>query len=118
MVEKNIVSKEELVEKKRQFIEKMMEREFFVVFSGNGLMEYFGFKSNGDFLIFILEQIYAWEANNPVFRSILENLSNKTKDLQKKEELLVSKKEDENVLQFLIQKIKTLEDEVLKQRSV
>lgn len=60
---------------KKEFVKGMMKAERLVVFSGNQRMSHWGFPGNGDMLLFLLQEVYAWDGTNEHFQNILAQVT-------------------------------------------
>lgn len=66
-------------EKKKAFLKQISESARLVVFNGQSSISHFGFNSDGDFLLFMLDQIYGWDGTNSVFQNVLKSIEEQSK---------------------------------------
>jgi len=59
---------------KKEFIRNLMRSPRLIVFTGNNNVLPYGFPSDGDLLLFLLDQVYGWDGHNPNFQSILQKI--------------------------------------------
>ena len=59
---------------KKEFIKSLMQSPRFVAYTGGGNISRFGFASDGDMLLFLMDQVYGWDGTNPVFQGILKRI--------------------------------------------
>lgn len=65
----------EALAKKKTFIKNLMKANQMVVFTGEARVSHWGFPSNGDFVLFLMQQVYDWDGKNPVCENIIKSLT-------------------------------------------
>lgn len=59
---------------RKKFLKQMINAPRLVTFTGGGSISHFGFKTDGDLLLFLMDQVYGWKGDNVVFQSILQKI--------------------------------------------
>lgn len=63
---------------KKEFIKGMMKADRLVVFSGGNQINHWGMPGNGDFLLFLLQEVYGWDGTNGTFQRILGKITSRS----------------------------------------
>lgn len=67
-------ARKEAQAQKKEFIKSIMKAERLVAFVGDNNVVRFGFSSDGDLLLFLLDQVYGWDGKNETFQSVLQRI--------------------------------------------
>ena len=62
--------------RRKQFLRNISKADRMVVFTGGGSVSHYGFKSDGDLILFLQDQVYAHKGGDcPVFMNILKSIA-------------------------------------------
>jgi len=69
-------AKAQHAKQKKEFIKGLMKADRMVVFTGGMNVSRFGFASNGDFILFLLIEVFGFDGKNEMFQRIYQSLVN------------------------------------------
>lgn len=72
---------------KKKFVKNLMKSNTLIAFTGNEGVSHWGFPSNGDFVLSLLQQVYSWDGKNETFQRIIESITASKKETQQEEDL-------------------------------